>query len=373
MPGTRWAEVDLGAIRHNVRQLRARLREGVRLAAVVKANAYGHGIVPVGRAAVDAGADWLAVATTGEGLELRAAGIDTPILNMGPTLEGEADAAVRAGLRLCVYEPTGVETIAAAAKRAGETARVHLKVDTGMSRLGSQPGEETLRLARLVADCAELELEALWTHLAESEDPASGRTAAQLESFMAEVQRLDAAGLRPPMLHSANSGAVLLHPESHLDMVRCCIAVYGYSPIVPGTVEIDLRTALTWKARVAAVRDLAVGDRVGYGGTYTAQEPARLCTISIGYGDGYQRRLSNAGHVLIRGRRLPVVGRVSMDYITVASGPLDGVEVGEEVVLLGDQAPERIGAVEIAETLGTISYEVLCQVGPRVPRVYLDA
>jgi alanine racemase len=369
---TRWAEVDLDALRHNVSALMARLGTGTRLCAVVKADAYGHGSVPVARAAIEAGATWLAVATVEEGSRLVEAGIDVPILNMGPTLPDEADLAVRSGLRLGVYERSGVEAVAAAASRAGTRARVHLKVDTGMTRLGVAPGE-ALELARMIVARPELELEGLWTHFAEADDETSPRTARQLAAYLEVARRLEAAGVSPPLRHCANSAAAMSHPEVRFDLVRCGLPVYGYRSTAVPTPGLELSPVLSWKARVVALHRIGEGDRVGYGRTFVVERSTLIATVSVGYADGYPRRLSGSGVMLVGGRRVPVIGRVSMDFVTVDATEVGGVEIGDEVVIIGAQGAESIGADELAESAGTIAWEVLCAVGPRVRRIVSSA
>jgi alanine racemase len=364
----RWAEIDLEAVAHNVGQLRARLRPGAMLGAVVKANAYGHGAVEVGQAAVGAGADWLCVATVAEGVTLREAGIAAPILVMGPALGADADAAVTCELRCCVFDRQGTLLLEAAAERAGRTLRAHLKVDTGMARLGAPVGE-TLELARQVESSPWLHLEALWTHFAEADDVESPRTATQLARFLAEVDLLRRAGIQPPMLHCANSAATLLNPDTHLDLVRCGLPLYGYSSTRTPVPGLELRPVMTWKSRVVAVHRLSPGDRVGYGGTFSAAAPTLSATVALGYADGFSRRLSNRGVLLVAGTRVPVVGTVSMDFTTIDVTGVPEVEVGDEVVVLGWQDDAFIGADEVARSLETIAWEVLCDVGPRVVRL----
>ncbi len=366
----RWAEIDLGAIAANVAQLRARLSPGTRLAAVVKANAYGHGAVEVARVALGAGAEWLCVATVGEAIQLREAGIDAPVLNMGPTRGQDADIAASSTVSCCVYDREGVEALAAAAAVHGRTVSLHLKLDTGMSRLGVPPGEG-LELARLIDRTPGLSLEAVWTHLAEADDPSSARTAEQVARFLGEVDGLRRAGIEPGMLHCANSAAALLNPAAHMDMVRCGLPVYGYLSTQVPVDGLSLRPAMTWKSRVVAVRRLAPGDRVGYGGAFTASRPTLAATIALGYADGYPRRLSNRGRMLIGGRQVPVVGRVSMDFTTLDVTDIDPPSLGDEAVVLGAQAGAFIGADELAAWLETISWEVLATVGPRVTRVFI--
>jgi len=365
----RWAEVDLRAVAHNVAELRARLQPGTRLCVVVKANAYGHGAVPVARAAVSAGADWLAVATVAEGAELRGAGIDGKILNLGPTFPEAADEAIGLGLDLGVSDREGIEALQAAADRAGHPARLHLKIDTGMARLGAA-SDTAVDLARLITGSPGSELAGVWTHFAEADDPVSPRTGKQLVALLGEVDRLRRAGVQPGIVHAANSAATLLDPATHLDMVRCGLPVYGYSPTSAPIGDLDLRPALTWKARVVALHVLQPGDRVGYGGTFVAEAPTRVATISVGYADGYRRALSGVGEVLVRGRRAPLAGRVSMDFTAVDVTGIDGVDVGDEAVLVGAQGSEVISAEEVAAAAGTISWDILAGIGPRVARVY---
>lgn len=363
----RWAEVDLEAVRHNVAELRAQMEPGVALAAVVKADAYGHGAVPVSRAVLEAGADWLAVATVAEALEIDRAGVRAPILNLGPTLEGEAKAAAAAGLRCSVWEPAAIDLLEEGGAAAGRPVRLHLQLDTGMVRLGADPNL-ALELARRIVASPHLELEGLFTHMAEAEDPGTDRTAQQLSVFLAAVTRLSYEGVSVPILHAANSAAALTYPDSRLGMVRCGLPIYGYSPVRPPVGGIAFKPVLSWKARVLQVYDLRTGDRVGYGGTFAAQAPVRTATVSVGYADGYPRSLSNKGELLVRGKRARVVGRVSMDFLSVDVSDIDGVAVGDEVVIIGRQGDEVVTADDIADAMGTIAYEVLTQVGPRVAR-----
>ncbi|GAC1328452.1 MAG: alanine racemase [Candidatus Dormibacteria bacterium] len=365
----RWAEVDLRAVAHNVALLESTLAPGCALMAVIKANGYGHGAVEVGRTALAAGAGWLAVSTLAEALALREAGITAPVMMLGPVPEGGEAAVIEAGLRVPVYDPEGVARLAAATTRGAAELRVHLKVDTGMARLGCPP-EEALILARRVRASPGLVLEGLWTHFAEADSPDPARTARQLARFMDVVGDLATAGIQPPVLYCANSAAALLYPSTHLTLVRCGLPVYGYPSAA--TIDLELRPALAWKSRVVAVRNLAPGDRVGYGGTYAAEVPTRVATVATGYADGYPRGLSGRGTALLGGQRCDVVGRVSMDFMTIDASAVDGVEPGDEVVIIGRQGEESISAVEVAESIASIPWEVLAMIGARVERVFLD-
>ncbi|MFN2607970.1 MAG: alanine racemase [Acidimicrobiales bacterium] len=375
-PGRRpvWAEVDLGAIRHNAATLAA-LVSPARLCAVVKAGAYGHGPVPVARAALEGGATWLAVAMVEEGADLREAGLDAPVLLLSePPLEALADV-VALGLTPTLYTHAGVEAAAKAWAVAGGDRRlplaVHVKVDTGMHRVGAAPAE-AVGVARAVAERPELRLGGLWTHFANADVPCDAFTAVQHERFLRVVADLGSHGIVPPLLHVSNSAGVLGHPGARHDLVRCGIALYGVPPSRALDRLVDLRPALSLRARVSYVKELAAGEGVSYGQRYRFERPSVVATVPLGYADGVPWRLGPVGgEVLVGGRRRPVAGSVTMDQITVDCGDDHRVAPGDEVVLLGTQGHERIDAWEWADRLGTIAYEVLCGVGPRVPRHYL--
>jgi len=367
-----WAEVDLGAVRHNAGVL-ATLAGPAVLCAVVKANGYGHGAVPVAKAALEGGASWLAVALVEEGVELREAGIDAPLLVLSePPHEGMEEVVAR-DLTPTLYTEGGVE---AAAKAVAVTGRdtplaVHIKVDTGMHRVGAAP-EAALGLADAVNRRPELRLAALWTHLAVADEPENPFTASQLERFDRVRATLARRGTGPELVHAANSAALIAHPASRYDLVRCGIALYGIDPSPELAGRIDLRPAMALKARVSYVKEVPAGDRVSYGLRYRFERPSTVATVPIGYADGVTRRLSAVGgEVLLGGRRRPIAGAVTMDQIMVDCGDDTGVAMGDEVVLIGRQGDDEIGAVDWARLLDTIGYEVVCGVGARVPRVYV--
>jgi len=368
-----WAEVDLGAIGHNVGVLRAAAAPAA-VCAVVKADGYGHGAVPVARTALAAGARWLAVALPGEGAALRAAGIDAPVLLLSEPGPDEWDAVVAARLRPTLYTQRGVEETAKAVARSGSRAlAVHVKVDTGMHRVGAAP-ESIPELVAAVEERAELSLEGLWTHCAVADEPGHPFTATQLARFAEVLAAVEAAGLRPPVVHAANSAAALDHPDARFDLVRCGITVYGLDPSAEVAGRLPLRPAMSLVAEVSAVRRVAAGEGVSYGLRRPVPVDSVVATVPLGYADGVPRRLSSVGgEVLIGGRRRPLAGTVTMDQLMIDCGPVgdpaaDAVRPGDEVVLLGRQGDGRIGAEEWAERLDTISYEIVCGISSRVPR-----
>ncbi|HEX4978438.1 MAG TPA: alanine racemase [Acidimicrobiales bacterium] len=364
-PGLRpaWAEVDLGAIRHNVTEI-ARLAGNARFCAVVKADGYGHGAVPIARAALQGGATWLAVALVEEAAVLRGEGIDAPILVLSEPPPEAMGVAAGLDLRVTLYTDEGIE----AAARHG--LRAHLKVDTGMHRVGVQP-QRALRLASLVAAHHTLELEAVWTHLAVADEPErSDATQRQLSCFSDVVAGIRATGIDVPMTHVSNTAGVLMAGEAH-DMVRVGIGLYGYQPNPDRATAADLRPALSLRARTSHVKRLAAGESLSYGMRYTLERDATVATVPLGYADGVPRRLSGTGaEVLVGGLRRPIAGTVTMDQVLVDCGDLD-VSRGDEVVLLGTAGDDAITADDWARRTGTISYEILCGIGPRVPRVHL--
>src|SRR3954466_6149341 len=357
------ARVNVAAIARNVERLRAATGPGVALCAVVKADGYGHGAVPAARAALAGGAVWLAVATAREAAELRAAGIDeAPLLVLGALTADELDVALDARAEIVVWREAFVAAI-------GRPARVHVKLDTGMGRLGTRDAAEATRVADAVAAAPHLELAGAMTHFATADEPGDDFMPAQLERFAAWAQPLRE---RHPgvMLHAANSAATLRDPASHFDLVRAGIAIYGLDPFQRDPADHGLEPALELVSYVAEVKPVAPGESAGYGRRFVAPEPTTLATVPVGYGDGVRRALTNNADVLIGGRRRPLRGTLSMDNVTVDLGPEPDVERGAEAVLIGAQASERVLAEEWARRLDTINYEVTCAISARVPRSY---
>ncbi len=370
------ALVNLDCIAHNVRLIREAVGQRTGVMAVVKADGYGHGANPVARAALAAGASRLAVAIVEEGVALREAGIDAPVLVMGWTPPGQMALALAHHLDLTLFSVADAEALQETAVRLRRRVRVHIKVDTGMGRLGLPEGDPgTPRAIERIVRRSALDVEGIYTHFAASESDRDF-TLGQLERFDGLIRRLKREGIAFAVRHAANSGAIWGVPESHLDLVRPGISLYGYhpagaeGPARPGVP--DLRPALTWVTRVAQVKEVPAGTTVSYGRTYVTRRAERLATLPVGYADGFSRRLSGGrGQVLVNGRRVPVVGRVCMDQIVVNVSEAGPVRPGDEVVLLGRQGDEAVTADTMGGWLETISYEVLCAIGKRVPRIFV--
>jgi alanine racemase len=344
------ARIDLGAIERNCAHLRSLLADGSELCAVVKADGYGHGAVWAAKAALAGGASWLAVATAREAEDLRRHGVAERILVMGALTREEQRVAREAEADVVAWTPDV----------AGD--RLHVKLDTGMGRLGAKDWNEAVRLAR--GD----RVVGLMTHFATADEPGDDYFPAQLARFREFV---DAVGRDDLLVHAANSAATYRDPAAHFDLVRCGIAIYGMDPFGEDPAERGLETALSLHSWVAAVRGFEPGESAGYGRRWIASEPTRVATVPIGYGDGWRRALTNNCDVLIRGRRFPLVGTVSMDNVTVDLGAKTDVSVGDEVVLIGRQGDERILAEEVARRLDTINYEITCGLSPRVRRLHV--
>ena len=367
-----WIEIDEGALANNVRQIRRLIGPQRLLAGVVKANAYGHGAIPVARQILAAGADRLAVATLSEALELRTAGIDAPILVLGYTPPRQAAEVVRAGVTATVYDVETAQALAEAAAQQGVRAAVHVKVNTGMNRLGLDPEDAPAFLEALRA-MATLEAEGVFTHFATS-DTDRAFALVQAARFGAMIAALEAAGLRPPLVHAANSAATLTLPETHFDMVRCGIALYGLDPDEEMTpLPAGFRPVLSWKAEVAQVRTLPPGAGVSYGLEFVTRRSSTLAVIPVGYADGFPRRPLTSGGVLIHGKEAPIVGRVCMDQslvdVTDIAAAGEPVRQGDLVVLIGRQGEAAISAEEAARRIGTINYDVVSRILARVPRI----
>ncbi len=362
-----WLEIDLAALRHNVSLLLSNCSPETKLIAVVKADAYGHGAVAVASAALSAGAWALAVARVREGMQLRAAGIRAPILVLGHATDQDLALALEADLAVTICGWRSALVLSALADSMGIRARVHLKVDTGMHRYGVVT-EDAPRFAFTLRGLPGIMLEGVYTHYATADEPEGEAYLRQATRFLELVNELERQGLRPPLVHAANSAAALSGSEDCYDAIRPGLALYGAQPLIGRTAP--LKPAMTVKARVARVLDVPRGEAVSYGETWVAPRQTRAAVVACGYADGYSRLLSNRGDVLIGGHRCRVLGRVCMDALVAGLPQGCEASVGDEAVLLGAQDAERVTAEELAERSGLSSYEVLCGMGRRSVRVY---
>ena len=358
------ARVNLAAIERNVARLRRELAPATSLCAVVKADGYGHGAVPSARAALAGGARWLAVVAAGEAAQLRAAGIDAPVLVMGALSATELDVALAARAAVVAWD---VDFVAEVAARGG--GAVHVKLDTGMGRLGTRDARAATRVAEAAAAADGVVLEGAMTHFATADERGDAFFGEQLERFAAWAPALQRAHPRI-VLHAANSAATLRDRGAHFDLVRTGIAIYGLDPFGEDPAARDLEPALELRSYVGAVKPMAPGESAGYGRRFVATAPTAVATLPIGYGDGVRRGLTNNADVLVGGRRRPLVGTVSMDNVAVEIGSPAAAAVGDAAVLIGAQGGERITAEEVARRLDTINYEVTCGLLARVPRSY---
>ena len=379
-----WTEIDLTAYRHNISELRRLARREARFMAVVKANGYGHGAVAVAIEALEAGADYLGLARLHEAVELREAGIGAPILIFGSTAPEEIDTLLDLDLTQAVFTRETAEELAGKATSKGKRLRVHIKVDTGMGRLGLLPAERKTEEAKgraanhrfsevsAIVGLPGLEIEGVFTHFATADQADKTYAERQLQRFAELVESLKGQGVEFPLTHAANSAALIDMPDSHLDMVRPGIATYGLYPSTEtDRSRLDLKPVMAWKTRVIQLKEVPAGFGVSYGITYETPRPTTLATVAVGYADGLGRGLSNRGQMIVGGQRVPIIGRVCMDLTLLDVGEVPGVALGDEVVILGRQGREEITADEMASTLDTINYEIVSTITTRVPRFYL--
>ena len=364
-----WIEVDTAAIRRNTAAVCRFIGASTQVMAILKADGYGHGAAPTAKAALAGGAAWLGVANVAEGQQLRAAGISAPVLVLGCGMPDQAAEVVENDLAQTLATEEMARSLSAAASAAGREIAVHIKVDTGMGRLGVRP-HEALAFARLAAGLPGLRIDGVYSHLATADHDDTTYAREQARRFGEALSELAAHGIRPPLRHLANSAAIARFPEMHFDMVRAGLLVYGLNPLARALTEIELTPALAWKTRVACVKDMPAGQRLSYNGLYSTPRPTRIACVPVGYADGFPRALSNVGSVLIAGRRRPVVGAVCMDQMLVDVADTEA-KVGDEVVLIGEQAGERITANDIAAAQGTVVHEIVARLGKRLPRVYV--
>ncbi|MDA8352489.1 MAG: alanine racemase [Firmicutes bacterium] len=366
------AVIDLDAIRHNVSEFRHRLPESCRLMATVKANAYGHGSVQVARAALAAGATHLAVAFLDEALELRKAGLQAPILTLGYTPARGIRAALEQDIALTVFDRESAETVIQEAKRAGGKARVHVKVDTGMGRLGIWE-DQVLPLVQEWVREPHLEVEGLFTHFATADNGDKEYAVQQHNRLLRVIDQLAEAGIHIPLIHCANSAAAIDMPDWCHGMIRLGISMYGYYPSEEVNQEaVRLQPALTLKTRIVQLKRPPAGTGISYGKTAVTDGQQWIATLPVGYADGYSRLLSNRGVALVQGKRVPIIGRICMDQTMLDVTSAMPVKVGEEVVLYGSQGSGTVHVDEVADLLDTISYEVTCMIDRRVPRIYVS-
>jgi alanine racemase len=378
-----WAEVDLEAIAHNVRELRRITDPGADLMAVVKANAYGHGAIEVARKALENGADSLGVARIEEGIELRKAGVKESVLIFGYTPPALARKLIAFDLTQTVWSYPTAQALSHVAVSSNKPIKIHLKVDTGMGRLGLLPDcrrppvidqnlmDNAVREVESISSLAGLELEGVYTHFATADSSDKTYTGKQFEIFVGFLNELRRAGMNPPLCHAANSAAIIDMPGTHLDMVRAGIAIYGLYPSDNvNKRRIVLKPAMTLKSKIVHLKKVSSGFKVSYGSTYQTLKPTTIASIPVGYADGFNRGLSSRGHMLVRGRRAPIVGRICMDQTMLDVGYIPDVDLEDEVVIFGNQEDESISVDEIAASLNTINYEIVSALTVRVPIIY---
>lgn len=368
-----WAEVDLDAIWENMVHMKENIAENTKILAVIKTDGYGHGGVPIAKMLEQL--DFMfgyAAATYEEAHVLREAGVKKPILILGYTFPYCYEELIREEIRPAVYRRDTVEELVAAAAKVGQKAKVHIKVDTGMGRIGITPDEEGLEFVRFLIEHPELEVEGIFTHFAKSDEEDKTSANHQLALFQNFIDRIQTElGLTIPVKHCSNSAAILEMPQANMDMVRAGITTYGLYPSEEVSKDIvPLRAAMSLYSHIVYCKTIHAGQSVSYGGLFTAQKDTRVATIPVGYGDGYPRSLSGKGYVLIRGKKAPILGRVCMDQFMVDISEIPGVMEGDKVTLLGVDGTERITAEELGELSGRFNYEFVCDLGKRIPRVY---
>ncbi|MEA4901773.1 alanine racemase [Desulfitobacterium sp.] len=363
-----WAEVDLNALKRNYGRIRTYTKSEIM--PIVKADAYGHGAVPVVKTLIEAGARRFGVALLEEALELKHAFPQVKIMTIGYMSADFAQVIVKEDIISGVYQYDQAESLSKEACAQGKKATIHLKIDTGMGRIGFRKDtfEEILRIAEL----PNLYIEGIYTHFANSDQLDLSFAREQLKLFLEVCERLEGQGIHIPIRHAANSAAILQFPEAHLDLVRPGIILYGLPPSYQVGPNEGFEPVMTWKARIAHIKEIQAGETVSYGRTFRAAYPTRVATVPVGYADGLNRALSNRGEMLVKGRRAAIIGRICMDQTMLDVTKIPGVEVGSTVILLGSEGYERIDATEMAKWLDTINYEVVCDISGRVPRVYIE-
>ena len=368
-----WAEIDLDAIAHNAREIKKLTGNRVELMGAVKADAYGHGVFEVVHTLLNNGVNQLAVSMLDEAIQLRKMGIGVPILILGYTDPARADEIVLNEVTQTVFTPDLAQALSIAAVRLGRNAKIHVKIDTGMTRLGFMPGYSAVKSIAEIGTMPGLIIEGIFTHFASADEDVKDYTMMQFERFMSVCSELSRVGIHIPIKHVCNSGGIIQYTQMHLDMVRPGIILYGLYPSNEvSRSSINLKPAMTLKANIVHVKDVDKDTCISYGRTFRTSRKSRIATVPIGYADGYTRLMSNKGRMLVNGEFVPVVGRICMDQCMIDVTDLEKeVHVGDEVVIFGNQGGASISVDEIAAKVGTINYELICIIGKRIPRVYI--
>jgi len=366
-----WLEINLDAIAHNVKMIKQIVGESAKIIAIVKANAYGHGAVEVAETILENGVTMLGVGVIDEGIVLRKAGIGAPILVCGLTTDDQLESLVLHNLTATVCNLKAVQTLSRIANENKKRARVHIKIDTGMGRLGI-PSEEILDFVKKISQIKNIEIEGIFTHFAATNEENGAYTRRQFEKYKKALLELKRERINIPLRHVANSAAILNSSCLHLEAVRPGIIIYGLFPSPKTERTIQLKPAAEFKTKIVFLKKVPAGKSIGYGRAYTTTKPTQIATLPVGYADGYPWLLSNKGEILIRGQRAPIIGRICMDLCMIDVTHIPGVQIGDEVVLWGKQGSEMISAEEVAQKIGSIVYEVICMVDKeRVPKVFI--
>ena len=366
-----WAEINLENLAHNMREVRKITKEDTIIAAVVKANAYGHGAIESSKVFLENGADRLVVASLSEAIELRLGGIDAPILVLGYTPEGQYEEVLKYNIIQTIYDYTLARELSKCATKIGRKAKIHIKIDSGMGRIGFLSGEKSVEDIIKISQLPNIEIEGIYTHFATADELDKSFTRLQYNRFMDIVNKLENRGLNIPIKHMSNSAAIIDLPEYNLDMVRAGIMLYGLYPSQDVNKDnIKLKPAMTLKAKVFNVKTVPNGFGISYGQIFTTERESKIATIPIGYADGFTRLLTSKGEAFINGKMVPIVGKICMDQSMLDITDVDEVSIGDEVILFGD-GEKGLHIDEVANKLNTINYEIVCMVGRRVPRVYM--
>lgn len=365
-----WAEISMDAIRHNIKTFKAYIQPQSKLMTVVKADAYGHGAVEVANEAIDAGADYLAVAFLDEAVQLRQAGINFPLLVLGYTTAEAAEEAIRNDITLTVFTIDVVEHIERVAEKLGKTARIHIKIDSGMNRIGIKDKTEALQLIQSIHS-PNVIVEGIFTHFADADNPDPAYTIEQFEHFTRLTDYLERHDASIPIKHCCNSAGTIAYPDMHLDMVRVGVSLYGLYPDEHLQSKISLKQAMSFRTKPVMIKTVEADQPISYGCTFSPEKPAKIATIPVGYADGFSRLLSNKGNVTAKGKRAPIVGRICMDQAMIDVTEIEELDNNDVITIFGDQQDGYISMAEVADQMNTIHYETTCLIGKRVPRVYV--